>query len=94
MPRADNAAVRAAAIVTRLAEPGPTRLTPAMATFFDVVAGEIGGATGDLVRRIASADGSDRETAIARVCDEMYGRAVRALHRRGGDAGRASAARG
>ena len=50
-----------------------------MATFFDVVAGEIGGATGDLVRRIASADGSDRETAIARVCDEMYGRAVRAL---------------
>ena len=79
MPRADNAAVRAAAIVTRLAEPGPTRLTPAMATFFDVVAGEIGGATGDLVRRIASADGNDRETAIARVCDEMYGRAVRAL---------------
>ena len=128
MPRADNAAVRAAAIVTRLAEPGPTRLTPAMATFFDVVAGEIGGAD----RRPRPTDRLGRwqrpsETAIARVCDEMYGRAVRALlarhgvaerhpgrgqvqrdpgrrrdpgrlpdaagHRRGGDAGRASAAR-
>jgi acetylornithine deacetylase/succinyl-diaminopimelate desuccinylase-like protein len=82
MPRTDNAAVRAAAIVTRLADPGPTRLVPAMARFFDAVADEIGGPTGDLVRRIASPDATESEAAIAAACiDEMYGRAVRALLR-------------
>ncbi len=35
MPRSDNAAVRAAIVVSRLAEPGATRLTPAMTRFFD-----------------------------------------------------------
>jgi acetylornithine deacetylase/succinyl-diaminopimelate desuccinylase-like protein len=81
MPRPDNAAVRAAAIVSRLAEPGPARLTPAMTRFFAAVADELGGPTGDLVRRIASPDGSESEAAIAGVCDAMYGRAVRALLR-------------
>ncbi len=82
MPRADNAAVRAAAIVTRLTEPGPTRLVPAMARLFDAVADEIGGATADLVRRIASPDVDESEAAIDAACiDEMYGRAVRALLR-------------
>ncbi len=81
MPRTDNAAVRAAAIVTRLAEPGPTRLTPAMGRFFNSVADELGGPTGELVRRIASPDGAASEAVIAEVCDEMYGRAARALLR-------------
>ena len=81
MPRPDNAAVRAAAIVGRLAEPGPTRLTPAMARFFDLVADELGGPTGALVRRIASPDPAESEAAIAAVCDDMYGRAARALLR-------------
>ena len=81
MPRADNAAVRAAAIVSRLAEPGPPRLTPTMALFFRTVADEIGGPTGELVRRIASPDGDESESAIAAACDEMYGRAARALLR-------------
>lgn len=79
MPRPDNAAVRAAAVVSRLAEPGVPRVTPAMARFFDVVATELGGPTGDLVRRIASPDPAVSELASAKVCDEMYGRAVRAL---------------
>ncbi len=81
MPRPDNAVVRAAAIVTRLAEPGPPRLTPAMERFFGAVADELGGPTGDLVRRIASPDGAASEAAIARLCDEIYGRAARALLR-------------
>lgn len=82
MPRADNAAVRAAEVVSRLAEPGPIRLVPAMARFFDQVADEIGGATADLIRRIGSPDVAESEAAIAEVClDEMYGRAVRALLR-------------
>jgi acetylornithine deacetylase/succinyl-diaminopimelate desuccinylase-like protein len=81
MPRPDNAAVRAAAIVGRLAEPGPTRLSPAMSRFFDLVADELGGPTGRLVRRIASPDPAESEAAIAAVCDDMYGRAARALLR-------------
>jgi acetylornithine deacetylase/succinyl-diaminopimelate desuccinylase-like protein len=81
MPRSDNAAVRAAAIVGRLAEPGPTRLTPVMGRFFSSVADELGGPTGDLVRRIASPDSAESEAAIGAACDEMYGRAARALLR-------------
>lgn len=81
LPRADNAAVRAAAIVSRLAEPGPIRLTPLMADFLATVAAEIGGPTGALVRRIASVDAAESAAAIATVCDEMYGRAVGALLR-------------
>ena len=79
MPRSDNAAVRAAIVVSRLAAPGATRLTPAMTRFFETVAGELGGPTGGLVRRIASPDPDVSEAAIADVCDDMYGRAVRAL---------------
>ncbi|MDP9481919.1 MAG: M20/M25/M40 family metallo-hydrolase, partial [Chloroflexota bacterium] len=67
--------------VTRLAEPGPTRLTPLMADFLGAVATEVGGPTGALVRRIASADSAESAAAIASVCDAMYGRAVGALLR-------------
>ena len=81
MPRPDNAIVRAAAVIARLAEPGPPRLTPAMERFFSAVADELGGPTGDLVRRIASPDSARSEAAIAKLCDEMYGRAARALLR-------------
>jgi acetylornithine deacetylase/succinyl-diaminopimelate desuccinylase-like protein len=52
-----------------------------MADFLATVAAELGGPTGALVRRIASADASDSAAAIAAVCDEMYGRAVEALLR-------------
>ena len=46
--------------------PGPTRLTPVMGRFFESVADELGGPTGELVRRIASPDGAASEAAIAR----------------------------
>jgi acetylornithine deacetylase/succinyl-diaminopimelate desuccinylase-like protein len=52
-----------------------------MADFLATVAAELGGPTGALVRRIASADAGNSATAIAAVCDEMYGRAVEALLR-------------
>ena len=59
MPRADNAAVRAAAIVDPpgRARPDPARPRrwPASSTS---VADELGGPTGELVRRIASPDGA------------------------------------
>ncbi len=41
MPRDDNAAVLAAAVIERLAVPGPVRLTPVMARFLDLVAAEL-----------------------------------------------------
>jgi acetylornithine deacetylase/succinyl-diaminopimelate desuccinylase-like protein len=81
MPRTDNAAVRAAAIVTRLAEPGSARITPVMARFFSAIADELGGQGGELVRRVTSPDGAESERAIGRLCDEMYGRVTRALLR-------------
>jgi acetylornithine deacetylase/succinyl-diaminopimelate desuccinylase-like protein len=80
MPRDDNAAVRAAAIVSALAAPEPARLTPVMATFFDRLAAETDGPTRDTVRRLL--DGSPRaETALDSICDPMYARAARALLR-------------
>ncbi len=39
MPREDNAAVLAAAVIERLAVPGPTRITPVMARFLDLAGG-------------------------------------------------------
>ena len=38
MPRDDNAAVMAAAVIARLAVPGPTRITPVMARFLELAA--------------------------------------------------------
>ncbi len=81
MPRPDNAAVRAAAIVGRLAEPGATRPTAAMVRFFEGLADAIGGATGDRIRRLGSADATESDDAADRLCDPMYGRAARALVR-------------
>lgn len=81
MPRDDNAAVRAAAVVARLAEPGPARATPVMARFLESVATELGGPTGELVRRIADPDPDVSERALVRICDPMYARATRALLR-------------
>lgn len=81
MPRPDNAAVRAATIVTRLAEPGPTRPTPAMTRFFDGLAEAVGGAIGDGIRRLGSTDPAESDEAADRLCDAMYGRTARALAR-------------
>ncbi len=81
MPRSDNAAVRAAAVIARLAAPGPVRPTPVMIRFFEAVAAALGGVTGDLVRRVVDPDPVVSEAALERLCDPMYGRAARALLR-------------
>ncbi len=80
MPREDNAVVLAAAIVERLATPGPVRLTPVMARFLEAAAEGLGGDAAVALRRIAAGDaGADR--AIEALCDPMYARALRALLR-------------
>jgi acetylornithine deacetylase/succinyl-diaminopimelate desuccinylase-like protein len=83
MPREDNAAVLAAAIVTRLAAPGPIRLTPVMIRFLEAAAAALPREAAAGLRRVASgeldAESTDRE--IDRLCDPMYARALRALVR-------------
>ncbi len=81
MPRDDNAAVRAALAVTRLAVPGPPRLTPVMRTFLSGVAGQLGGEQARLVLAIASDDPRLGEAAFDAICDPMPARVVRALLR-------------
>ncbi|HSG85651.1 MAG TPA: M20/M25/M40 family metallo-hydrolase [Candidatus Limnocylindrales bacterium] len=80
MPRPDNAAVRAAAIVTRLAEPWEPRVTPVMARFLRTAADATGGETATLLRGLAAGDpGAD--AALEKACDPSLARAGRALLR-------------
>ena len=83
MPRDDNAAVRAAGIVERLAEPGPIRMTPVMARFLEAAAAVLPDDAGAVLRRIADGElepeAADR--AIDELCDPMYARALRAMIR-------------
>ena len=82
MPRDDNAAVLAAAVIARLAVPGPTRMTPVMARVPRARRGRAavrGGAT--ILRGLSGDDPGRAEAALAVACDPMYARAVRALLR-------------
>jgi acetylornithine deacetylase/succinyl-diaminopimelate desuccinylase-like protein len=80
MPRDDNAAVRAARIVERLAVPGPIRLTPVVTRSLEAAAMALGGDAAAILRRIATGD-VDADRVIDRVCDPMYARALRAVIR-------------
>jgi acetylornithine deacetylase/succinyl-diaminopimelate desuccinylase-like protein len=80
MPRSDNAVVLAAAIIDRLAVPGPIRLTPVMTRFLEAAAEALGGEAAAAMRRIAAGD-ADADRAIDALCDPMYARSLRALVR-------------
>jgi acetylornithine deacetylase/succinyl-diaminopimelate desuccinylase-like protein len=80
MPRDDNAAVLAAAIVERLAIPGPTRLTPVMERFLEALADALPRDTAATIRGIAAGE-PEAEAALDRVCEPMYARVLRALIR-------------
>ncbi len=81
MPRDDNAAVMAAAVIERLAVSGPTRITPVMARFLELAAAALPADAAVLLRALAGDDLNRAETAIAAACDPMYARALRALLR-------------
>ena len=81
MPRRDNAAVRAAMIVTRLATPGAARLTPVMRRFFDSLRDAVPEDVARLVDAIGGEDLGRSEAALESLCDPMYARATRALLR-------------
>jgi len=81
MPREDNAAVLAAAVIGRLAVPGPTRMTPVMRRFLDLAAAELPADAGAVLRGLSADDPARSEAALAIACDPMYARALRALLR-------------
>ena len=79
MPREDNAAVLAAAVIARLAVPGPIRVTPVMARALDLAASELPSEAGEVLRALSGDDAGRAEAALSVACDPMYARAVRAL---------------
>ena len=81
MPREDNAAVLAAAVIERLAIPGPTRITPVMARFLELAAAILPSDAGRLLDALAGDDPARAEAALVTACDPMYARALRALLR-------------
>jgi acetylornithine deacetylase/succinyl-diaminopimelate desuccinylase-like protein len=81
MPRDDNAAVRAAAVVARLNVQGAPRLTPTMRRFLDGMADELDGEIARIVRSLAADDPRLGEAAAAAACDPTSARLVRSLLR-------------
>jgi acetylornithine deacetylase/succinyl-diaminopimelate desuccinylase-like protein len=81
MPRDDNAVVRAATAVTRLAAQGGPRPTEVMRTFLIGVADQLEGEPARLLRALASEDPRMGEAALDAICDPMPARVVRALLR-------------
>jgi acetylornithine deacetylase/succinyl-diaminopimelate desuccinylase-like protein len=82
MPREDNAAVLAARIVDRLAQPGKVRLTPVMARLFWAVeeaAPELGRRLVRAISAVGDPDPKRRAKGFAGLCDPMVARATSAL---------------
>jgi acetylornithine deacetylase/succinyl-diaminopimelate desuccinylase-like protein len=81
MPHDENAAVRAAEIVTRLAVPAAPRLTPVTETFLRRVADALPPDGARLVRALASGEARLGDAALAGVCDPMTARVLGAVVR-------------
>jgi acetylornithine deacetylase/succinyl-diaminopimelate desuccinylase-like protein len=81
MPRDDNAAVRAATAVTRLAVQGGPRPTDVMRTFLTGVADQLEGEPARLLRALASDDPRLGEAGLDAICDPIAARVIRALLR-------------
>lgn len=81
MPRDDNAAVRAAQAVIRLATQSGPRPTAVMRTFLGGVADQLDGEEARLLRALASEDPRLGEAALDAICDPMPARVIRALLR-------------
>jgi acetylornithine deacetylase/succinyl-diaminopimelate desuccinylase-like protein len=78
MPRNDNALVRTAEVVTRLAQPAPLRLTPVMDRFLRAAADALPRRQSAVLLGIAEDAPDD---ALDAVCEPAYARALRALLR-------------
>jgi acetylornithine deacetylase/succinyl-diaminopimelate desuccinylase-like protein len=81
MPRDDNAVVRAATAVTRLATQGGPRPTDVMRAFLTGVADRLDGNEARLLRALASDDPRLGEAGLDAICEAMPARVIRALLR-------------
>jgi acetylornithine deacetylase/succinyl-diaminopimelate desuccinylase-like protein len=81
MPRDDNAVIRAAAAIGRLAVQGGPRPTDVMRTFLDGVADHVDEAPARLLRALASEDPRLGEAALDAICEPVPARVIRALLR-------------
>ena len=81
MPREDNAAVRAAEVVRRLAPLEAPRLTPVMERLFATASERLPAESARLLQRVRSPSEEESDAAIAALCEPSLGRATRALLR-------------
>jgi acetylornithine deacetylase/succinyl-diaminopimelate desuccinylase-like protein len=81
MPHGENAAVRAADVVARLATPGPPRVTPVMETFLRRTADQLPDEPARLIRALAAGDTRLGDAALAAACDPMVARVLGAVLR-------------
>jgi acetylornithine deacetylase/succinyl-diaminopimelate desuccinylase-like protein len=81
IPRDDNAAVRAAQIVARLAVQGPPRLTPTMSAFLRGMSDALEGEPARILRAISDGDPRLAEAAVDAICEPVPARVARALLR-------------
>jgi len=85
VPTPDNAAVLAAQIVTRLAEPGPVRLTEAMAASLARALPHMAARAAKVIAKLvadpASVEGGDIDRALRGLCDPVLARTISAVIR-------------
>ena len=81
MPRDDNAVIRAAAVIGRLAAQGGPRPTDVMRTFLSGVADHVEVEPARLLRALASEDPRLGEAALDAICEPVPARVIRALLR-------------
>lgn len=81
MPRDDNAAILAARIVERLAEPLPTRVTPVLQQAIDQLRANLPGSLARRAAELVDPEPHRAERAAEQLCDPSLARALRALLR-------------
>ncbi|MER3418706.1 MAG: hypothetical protein C4343_06360, partial [Chloroflexota bacterium] len=81
MPRPDNAAVLAARIVDRLAEPLPARVTPVLQRAIDQLRANLPGPLARRAAELVDPEPRRAERAAEQLCDPSLARALRALLR-------------
>ncbi len=81
MPREDNAAVLAAAIISRLATPEATRLTPVMTRFLEAAAAALPADAARVARALAAGDEALTQATLDGLCDRRDTVVLRALLR-------------
>ncbi len=81
VPTQDNAAVLAAQVVARLAEPGPTRLTEAIEAALARALPHLPAATRAAVAGLGSAEPARVEATLHELCDPVLARTVAAVMR-------------